>query len=646
MLPAPNLDDRHFQDLVDDAKRLVQQRCPSWTDHNVSDPGVTLIEAVAQMVDQLIYRLNRVPDLHYVKFLELIGVELRSSAAARGEVTFWLSAPQPQTVTVRTETQVATPRTDICDPVVFSTTRELAIVACSFAHAAVQPFQSPASDTTLAVGRGGFRAFSAVPVVGDAMLVGLSDAVPSCAVLLRLDCTVSGRGVDPRRPPVVWEAWTDEGWAACELGSDDTGGLNKPGDVIIHVPANHQTSVIAKERAGWLRCRLVQAQPDQPTYTESPTVIDVAAHTIGGTAPMIHAETIHAETMGRSDGTPGQQLSLRRRPVVASDAPLTCTVIVGEEEQPWTEVPHFAQSGPTDRHFRIDAYAGRLQFGPAIRAANGALINYGAVPPSGATIRLDTYRSGGGQAGNVARGQIRVLKTSVPYVSRVENRSPAIGGAEPETLDDAKARGPLLLRSRGRAVTAEDFEELARDVAPDAARVVCVPEPGATAGARVLVVPHVASDDVGRIERADLDPPWQILERISNALDERRLVGTRVLVQPPDYHWMTAVVSLSCRPRFDPQEVRTEVLRALYRLYHPLVGGPDGTGWPFGRSVQSHEVHAALARIAGVDMAREVRVALYPAEADTGRRDAAVERMDLPPTGLVYSYDHQVRVTR
>ena len=85
VLPAPNLDDRHFQDLVDDAKRLVQQRCPEWTDHNVSDPGVTLIEAFAQMVDQLIYRLNRVPDRHYIKFLELIGVELRPPAAARGQ---------------------------------------------------------------------------------------------------------------------------------------------------------------------------------------------------------------------------------------------------------------------------------------------------------------------------------------------------------------------------------------------------------------------------------------------------------------------------------------------------------------------------------------------------------------------------------
>src|SRR6476660_7270708 len=121
VLPARNLDDRHFQALVDDAKRLVQQRSPQWTDHNVSDPGVTLIEAFAQMVDQLIYRLNRVPDRHYVKFLDLIGVELRPPAAARGRVTFWLAAPQPQDVVVRTETEVATPRTDVTEPVVFAT---------------------------------------------------------------------------------------------------------------------------------------------------------------------------------------------------------------------------------------------------------------------------------------------------------------------------------------------------------------------------------------------------------------------------------------------------------------------------------------------------------------------------------------------
>ena len=108
-------------------------------------------------------------------------------------------------------------------------------------------------------------------------------------------------------------------------------------------------------------------------------------------------------------------------------------------------------------------------------------------------------------------------------------------------------------------------------------------------------------------------------------------------MQPPEYVWLTAVVSVSARPRYDPSGVRTEVLRALYSLFHPLYGGPDGTGWPLGRSVQSHEVHAALARIAGVDMSREVNVALFPADPET--REAlgggATARPARPRAGLL-----------
>ncbi|MEO7587036.1 MAG: putative baseplate assembly protein [Arachnia sp.] len=646
MLPAPNLDDRHFQDLVDDAKRLVQQRCPTWTDHNVSDPGVTLLEACAQMVDQLIFRLNRVPDLHYIKFLELIGVELRPPAAAQGSVTFWLSAPQPQPVVVRAESRVATPRTDVNEPVVFTTVRELQILPCSFHSAGAHAAAGTQADNTATLGHGGFHCFATPPLVGDALLVGLSNAVPSCAVLLRMNCEVSGRGVDPRRPPVVWEAWTASGWVACDLDSDETGGLNKPGDVILHIPSTHEASIIARQRAGWLRCRLVEPQPDQPTYNASPTIVAVEAFTIGGTVQTVHAESIHDEVLGRSDGTPGQRFALQRRPVVASDGTASLSVGRDGEEEIWAEVPadHFALSGPSDRHFRIDANAGIVQFGPAVRGAGGELINYGAVPAAGAVLRLRSYRTGGGERGNVAVGQVRVLKTSIPYVNRVENRSHATGGAEAETLTDAKTRGPLMLRSRGRAVTTEDFEQLAHDVAPDAARIRCVPDSEYPAGVRLLVVPHVVGDEIGRIQRHDLDPPQSTLERISESLDARRLVGTRLLVQPPDYVWLTAVVSLTARPRFTPAEVRIEVLRALYRLYHPLLGGQDGTGWPFGRSVQSHEVHAELARIPGVDMSQQVRVSIFPAEADTGRRGDPVERLDLPETALVYSFEHQVRV--
>ncbi|MFV0458450.1 MAG: putative baseplate assembly protein [Actinomycetales bacterium] len=651
MLPAPELDDRTFQQLVDEAKRTVQRQCPSWTDHNVSDPGVTLIEATAAMVDQLIYRLNRVPDRHYVKFLEMIGVELRAPAAARGAVTFWLSAPQPQTVLVRAETEVATARTDIHEAIVFSTLEDLRIMPCAFQASAAHAVGADPLDTTAGLLAGqAFTPFSASPQVGDCLLVGLSEAVPRCAVLVRIDCEVAGVGVDPRNPPLVWEAWTGTEWTGCDLDRDTTGGLNRAGEVVVHVPAGHQTSIVARQRAGWLRCRLIEPAEGQRTYTQSPLVRSLEAFTVGGTTDMEHAMVVHGERLGHCDGSAGQRLSLQHRPLVPS-ATAELRVMTDAGPQTWTQVSDFASSGPSDRHFRLDLTAGEVHFGPAVRLAEGGLRHYGAVPPLGAAAELTTYRAGGGRVGNVAAGAIRVLKTSVPYVSRVENRAPAAGGADPESLADAKVRGPLLLRSRGRAVTAEDFEHLARDVAPEAARVHCVTaQSNAEAGGiRLLVVPHVASDDLGRVRRDDLNVSNATLQRITMALDEHRLVGTRLLVAPPHYQWVTAVVSVAAVARADPDVVRQRVVGGLYRLLHPLVGGPRGQGWPFGRAVTTHELHAVLAGTPGVDMSRDVEVSLYPAEPLEGqpgraRRGSAVQRLELAATDLVFSYDHQVRV--
>src|SRR6516164_3872205 len=127
-LPAPNLDDRRFQELVDEAKRHVMRHCPDWTDHNVSDPGVTLIETFAYMTDSLLYRLNRVPDRLYVKFLELIGLQLLPATPSRAGVTFWLSAPAQAPLIIPTGTQVATLRSEIEEPVIFATREDLPIV--------------------------------------------------------------------------------------------------------------------------------------------------------------------------------------------------------------------------------------------------------------------------------------------------------------------------------------------------------------------------------------------------------------------------------------------------------------------------------------------------------------------------------------
>jgi predicted phage baseplate assembly protein len=656
VLPAPNLDDRDFQSLVDEAKRLVQRRCPEWTDHNVSDPGVTLIEAFAQMVDQLIYRLNRVPDRHYVKFLELIGVRLFPPTAARGTVTFWLSAAQPAAVLVRAETEVATPRTDTDEPVVFSTTADLDIVPCSFGAVATAPAGGDAQDLTPTIEAGQqVPAFAERPQVGDALLIGLSNPVPSCAVLLRIECPVGGVGIDPRRPPLVWEAWNGSGWSECEVDRDETGGLNRNGDVVLHVPATHEASLVARRRGGWLRCRVTAGTP---AYTRTPRIAAIKAMTVGGTAEIVHAETVHDEDLGTSDGTAGQRFALARRPVVPWEEPSVLRVATsgargaapgeedGERVEEWLPVRDFAVSGPEDRHFRLDPVTGEVELGPAVRQPDGTVRQYGGVPPLGARLSLSAYRVGGGHHGNVTRGVVRVLKTSVPYVSRVESRHPASGGADGETMQNARIRGPLELRASGRAVTADDFEALARDVAPDAARVKCLAaseDAAGPGGVRVLVVPRVVTDEYGRTAFDELArPSMELMGRIGSHLDQRRLIGTRLVVEPPAYLGVTVVARITAEPGRGDDAVQEAAMRALYEYLSPLTGGPAGDGWPFGRTVHAFDISGVLTRVPGVALVEDLL--LFPADPQTGQRQQPAARIDLPPYALVYSYQHQVRV--
>jgi len=639
-LPQPNLDDRRFQALVDEAKRMVQQSCPEWTDHNVSDPGITLIETFAHMVDQLLYRLNRVPDKNHLAFLDLIGVQLFPPAAARTDVTFWLSAPLPQPVLVRPGTEVATLRTETEEAVVFTTERELSILPCELVHLAAGAQGAVTDrDTDLADGRG-TPCFSVTPQVGDLLLLGLSQPVPHCVVALRLDFPVKGHGINPRHPPLTWEAWTGEGWTACEVDGDATGGFNRPGDVILHVPPGHTASVEAGHRAGWLRCRVTPVVPGQSAYSATPVLISARAFTIGGTTSAAHAEVVRGEQLGPSEGVPGQSFTVARPPVVAGGEPVLLEV--GGEE--WQQVEGFGGSTEQDRHFRLDRTTGEITLGPALREPDGTLRRHGAVPPKGVPIRVRSYRTGGGRRGNVARGALTVLRSSIPYVARVENRQAASGGVDGEDVANARLRGPIVLRTRGRAVTAEDYEELAREAAPEVGRVRCVAtESGPDAGGvRVLLVPRAQDDGQGRLDFAGLACSDELLGQVTRFLDERRLLGARLLVEPPYYQGVTVVAELQAKPGHSRGALQRAALTALYRHLNPLTGGPEGTGWPFGRPVQSGEVFAVLQQLPGVELVDRVR--LFPADPRTRQRGEATDRVQLGPHALVFSYEHQVRV--
>jgi predicted phage baseplate assembly protein len=645
-LPAPHLDDRTFQNLVDEAKRMVQQRCPEWTDHNVSDPGVTLIETFAYMVDQLLWRLNRVPEKTYIKFLELIGLTLQAPTAARTDVTFWLVAPTENDIVVPAGTQVSTPRTEV-EGVVFTTVDALTIPPSSRTFVATEIENLQVNHTETLDNGAPFHCFARVPNVGDCFYIGLSRALPSGVVALDFGADIEGVGVDPRYPPIVWEAWNGNGWVECAVERDETGGLNRDGAVVLHLPEQHtQHAGILRLSAGWVRCRVTDNQEWQPAYSASPRIRSVSASTAGGTVEVVNADIIRDEIVGLSEAVPAQRFLLQHRPVVPIPGGYTVEVSALEEGwQDWQEVETFAFSGPDDRHVMIDEATGEIVFGPAVREPDGSLRYFGKVPEKGAAIRIREYRTGGGKNGNVAIGAISQLRDSLPEISTVSNRLGAIGGGDGETIDNAKLRGPISLRVRHRAVTAFDYEHLATRASSEVARARCVPagtEGGEAGAVKVLLVPQVQDGPNGSLDFGQLLPSDELLQTVTAYLDERRVVGSRVAVESAAYIPISIVARMRAKPRYDIRKLEQAALQALYDYFHPVHGGPDGTGWPFGRTVAPGEAYSILNRVAGVEAVEDVR--LYPALPLENRREAQVPTISPGPNELVFSWDHQVQV--
>ena len=640
-LPQPYLDDRRFQDLVDDAKRLVAARCPEWSDHNVSDPGVTLIETFAFMTDELFYRLNRVPDKLYIAFLELIGTTLFPPTAARAELVFWLAAPRDDVVIVPEHTEVGTRRTEQTESTVFQTTAELPIPPRSLARIGNRSRET----TTIRAGRLGSEtldAFASPPKIGDEFLLGLDQPAPGLAISLHLDCAVRGVGVDPLDPPTVWESWNGTGWSRCDVVSDRTGGLNQPGDVVLIVARDHVASVIGDARAGWLRCRIVERDESVPRYKSPPLVRSASAATVGGVVQAMHARTVDDEILGLSEGVPGQAFVLQERPVVDDGEPFVVEVGTGRGWDEWTEIDSFAGSGEDGRNIMIDRARGTVVFPPAVREADGTFRTYGATPHKGVPLRVPRYRVGGGRSGNVAAGTLSVLRSTVPFVSGAVNRSAAHDGSDGETVDEAKVRGPLALRTRDRAVTLEDYEQLAKRAAPGVARTHAVAAPD-TLGVRLLLVPAAAVGVDGRIEFEDLMPSPELLGAIAADLEPRRMAGTRLVIERPEYQGVTVVAKLVAHPRVAVDRLRTDALAALYRYFDPIRGGAEGTGWPFGRPVLAGEVYSVLQSLTGTELVDEVL--LFAADPATGKRGEPAQRIEIGGNALVFSFEHRVRVT-
>jgi len=646
VLPAPNLDDRKFQDLVDEAKRMIPRYCPEWTNHNLSDPGVALIELFAWMSEMILFRLNQVPDRLYVHFLNLVGIEPFPPSVARADLTFWLSSVVDQPVTVPAGTQVSTASEVGAHSVVFTTLRALTIAQPVFEAAVTERAGAEQFLTVtdeLRYEGGSVTCFPSDPVTpGDALYLGFHDSVAGNLLRVSVQASAEGIGVDPRNPPLAWEVWSGEAWITCRVYEDSTGGLNRQGILTLLVPLAHEPLTLAGTRAFWVRVRLLQPASGQPTYQTSPQLRSVQVAAIGGTVPAEHAMGVGQESIGRSDGRAGQAFTLAHSPVLPRRPGETVRVIDLDGAADWTEVADFTESGPHDRHFVLDSSTGIVTFGPRVRYPDGSVVQRGAAPRDGAEILMTAYRHGGGAAGNVGAGTLTVLGTTVPFIERVSNLRPATGGVDAETVEDAKMRGPMTIRSGQRAVTAGDFERLTREASIEVARARCLAASQRGGAVRVLVVPQVRSaPENHKLDDYALSGP--LLSQIQAHLDERRLVGSAVEVGTPYYQGVSVAALMRAAPGRPATLVRQRAIDALARYLNPLTGGPDGEGWPFDADLNAATLSQILESIEGVDRVDEVL--LFEYDLRTRRRlGAAKDIIQLDNHSLFLSADHQVVV--
>ncbi|MFN8375288.1 MAG: putative baseplate assembly protein [Anaerolineae bacterium] len=656
-LEAPRLDDRSFNDLVEEALRRIPLYCPEWTDHNLSDPGITLIELFAWMTDITIYRLNRVPDKHYIKFMELIGIRMRDAEPARVPITVWLSAPQKATITIPANTAIATTRTETEAAITFTTDVAVDVYPPKMTYAmtsvggANQRRRFTMRD--LAQIDSGFEEFSvfesSTPQPDDALYLGFDQDLSYHLLGVEIEVsTAEGAGIDPTNPPYVWEVLQgeqDQEWARAEVDQDGTMGFNVTGVVRLHLPAM-QRGARNNYNAFWVRCRLMN--PDEgggPSYQVSPKIRKIKTNAWGVTVAATNVTTVRNEIVGRSDGSPGQRFYLEHTPVMPRKPGehLVVRYDDGREER-WSEVSDFSSSNPDDRHYTIDSRSGEIRLPPALPQRDGSVRRYGSIVPKSAMVVMRGYRYGGGRAGNVASDTLKVLKTALPYVARVTNRQPAQGGLDAEHLDDTKMRVPSHLRSLGRAVTGSDFEYLAREAAlGQVGRAYCLQSADVAPGeVHVLIIPQVPNMQ-GFIAPESLRLLPDVHERVVSYLDERRLLSTRLVVSEPQYVWVQTEVRFRPSYTADTDQVRRAIEMRLFEFLNPLTGGTDGNGWTFGRGLFVADIMAVLLAIPGVDFIRSVK--LYPVVYDSGEfmRGNEVQEIEVPANGVIVSVEHLVR---
>ncbi len=725
----PSLDDRRFDDLVDDLIARIPAHTPEWTNPRLGDPGRTLIELFAWLGDALLYRANLIPERQRLVFLKLLGMGLKPAQPATGIVGLAYADPKElgaRTLATGGLLKAALPFETLAETTILPVSAEAYIK-----RALSGDEMARRGDLLQGLARihgigGALQAYETTPVfaagraepAGAEVFAGSADfalwiallapqaakpedqAACNAAVKAAMGGGDSGLpallsvGValaqkpaglfepvgTPAAVPLLWEITTqgraphETGYLTLSVESDGSAGLAQSGVLRLRLPDSQYLWAPANDvgdnpRAGvgdapprlddpnraarlvaWLRLR---PQPGQSVRSLSLAWIGINAVAID------QRVTLSGRVLGTSSGAADQVFALPQGSVDAASLAIEVEE-AGLGYRPWYRVDDLAAISADVNvardaaAYELDAEAGSLRFGDGVR---------GRVPDYGLRIRLASGRFGGGAAGNLAAGGLSELNArqidgaAAPAI-KVNQPLALTGGADAETLDLAEKRLPARLRHGDRAVTGDDYQRLAAEA------------PGLNLG-RVEVLPRFKPQDrlsgvpgvvsVMALPAADLGPASlsptpnpcpdrPFIEGLYNFLSARIPLATELYVIGCEYVPLGVSVAVGLRDGYARDQVLLAVRDALRGFLWPLApGGIDQTGWPLGRSVRGRELEVEVARVAGVDEIRGLKLfqrhnddwQILPGGAGDGSQSLALQAWQLPELLAVVAVDGQ-----
>lgn len=385
---------------------------------------------------------------------------------------------------------------------------------------------------------------------------------------------------------IDWEYWDGNKWSLLEI-NDFTQNFTESGFIDFNIPEDFSSLHLYSKDLFWIR-----AVKTNGSFEKLPVIDSIITNAIYAS----NENTYTNEIIGSGTGAPGQIYNVAHPNLLPGislvvnegsiptnnelekmknegiDEPFT-----QENDEVWVkykEVQNFYNSDAFSRHYTVDYSTGKISFGDGI---------HGITPPKGKfNIKIEEYKVGGGESGNVAAHKLQFLTQSIPYIAGCDNPFASEGGCNMESIDSLKSRAAGVFKSLNRAVTSEDFQWIAKEASSSVGRAHCLKNKNKKGEICTIIVPELSS---GMSYDTKLVPSRELIRRVRKYLEDRKLVGTAITVQGPVYRDFEITLSLEFKSNVYNIEAEKQKIKELLLVHFHSLLGDNGQGWEFGKSV-------------------------------------------------------------